>query len=703
MGLKQNIVVVNEYTIKNRSGKGGSRGGSPGNYVLRYMSREGATELSTPVTLNNEDYIERYMARSEAVEKSGNPEDMARHVRAPQKMGGVAFSQKGLSLSHVDLVKSSRDIQAGFDAGKTVMKTVISFDGEYLRKNGVIPDDFVFTKRGDFRGNIDQMKLRYAISRGMEMLAHDYDDLRYVGVIQVDTAHVHCHLAMIDMGRGNITEDGTQKGKLSEQNKMRIRRGIDLALDESKEVQYMASQTGIDRRNVQTNLKRYTHEQVIMYGAPQRILSLLPDDERQWRAGSNAKPMRAANRLCQAYVEHILYSNPESGMGEAMSSIRRYADARRAREGLEDSEHDKLVAAGRQRLVEGCMNGVYATFRQIPKSRRNVSTVFLDIAGDEDLAPDFNGGAQDMLYRMGAYTRRLKKHRELAARFSEFKKDFEVAGSAGSASEDARLLYDFFRRETEYHEKLSAKYSRFLFFEKPSDAFTEEYLELSGRGEQVAGMEQLAGDSSVKNMKPDTAEDYGRRRYGIYGGRFLVLDPVVYHNRLDKLRSGYERDYRAFEEKLASRNLGIIPDGKGGRVIGRKEVYDFDDVRGLDLHDLRGDFSGSLSFSNKIGMDFTDMAKRRVTAYDRAFDYLERTGQGHLKSVFDAQDIENMRQVMHAVESGQPVPPVVREPYVARAKKVIPLDRNMHRYLCGVAARSVKSFDVKEAEGDLGE
>ena len=39
MSLKQNIVVVNEYTIKNNSGKGGSRGGSPGDYVLRYMAR----------------------------------------------------------------------------------------------------------------------------------------------------------------------------------------------------------------------------------------------------------------------------------------------------------------------------------------------------------------------------------------------------------------------------------------------------------------------------------------------------------------------------------------------------------------------------------------------------------------------------------------------------------------------------------------
>ena len=703
MGLKQDIVVVNEYTIKNKSGKGGSRGGSPGNYVLRYMSREGATELSTPVTLNNEDYVERYMARRSAVEKAGSVEDMARHVRAPQKMGGVAFSQDGLSLSHVALVKSSRDIQKGFDAGKTVMKTVISFDSEYLRANGIIPDDFVFTRRGDFRGNIDQMKLRYAISRGMEMLAHDYDDLRYVGVIQVDTAHVHCHLAMIDMGDGNLAGDGTQKGKLSERNKLRIRRGIDLALDEAKEIQYMASQSGIDRRNVQTNLKRYTYEQVVMYGAPQRILSLLPDDERQWRAGSNARSMKAANKLCQAYVEHILYATPDSGMDKAMSSVRQYADARQRREGLTDEEHSRLVANGRKKLVEGCMNSVYATFRQIPKNRRNVSTVFLDIAGDEDLTPDFKGGAQDMLYRMGAYTRRLKKHRDSAKRFQAFKKDFEAAGEAGMASEDARMLYDFFRVETEYHEKLSAKYSRFLFFERPSDVFTDEYLELARRGEQVAGMEQLQSDSSVKNMKADNAEDYGRQRYGVYGGRFLSLDSVVYQARLDKLRNKYNSDNKSFLEKLAACNLGVVPDGKGRYVIGRKETYPFDDIKGLDLHDIRGDFGDEFSFSNKIAQDFVQMAKLRVGCYDRACEYLDRSGQGGLKSVFDIQDIENMRMVLTAVESGAPVPPVIHEPYETKPKKVIPIDRKMHRYLCGVAAQSVRSFDVRQTDEEMGE
>ncbi len=70
MGLKESIVVRSEYTIKNSSGKGGSRGGTPGNFVLQYMSREDATEIITPVTVNGEPFCERYRLRREIDRKS---------------------------------------------------------------------------------------------------------------------------------------------------------------------------------------------------------------------------------------------------------------------------------------------------------------------------------------------------------------------------------------------------------------------------------------------------------------------------------------------------------------------------------------------------------------------------------------------------------------------------------------------------------
>ena len=52
------------------------------------------------------------------------------------------------------------------------------------------------------------MRLRMAIMHGLERMGHRFDDLRYVGVIQVDTLHVHCHLAMVDAGFGRRVRTG---------------------------------------------------------------------------------------------------------------------------------------------------------------------------------------------------------------------------------------------------------------------------------------------------------------------------------------------------------------------------------------------------------------------------------------------------------------------------------------------------------------
>lgn len=53
MGLKQDIVVVNEFSVPTVDG--GSRGNTPGDYVIRYMARNGATEDLTPVRYDDND------------------------------------------------------------------------------------------------------------------------------------------------------------------------------------------------------------------------------------------------------------------------------------------------------------------------------------------------------------------------------------------------------------------------------------------------------------------------------------------------------------------------------------------------------------------------------------------------------------------------------------------------------------------------
>lgn len=225
--LKQSIIVVNEYSVKSRATGKGSRGDSPGAYVTRYMAREGAVETLAPIRRHRtDDFILRYMARESATEKAVSRPDVKARIKNSQGAGGVAFGYGQVSLSDEQLKSASADVQHWFDQGHTVLKTVLSFDQEYLRKHNIIPEDFVCLKKGDYRGHLDQMKLRMAVMRGLErMEAAFYDDLRYVGVIQVDTEHVHCHLAMVDAGKGSVTADGTQRGKVHSGARAMLRRG----------------------------------------------------------------------------------------------------------------------------------------------------------------------------------------------------------------------------------------------------------------------------------------------------------------------------------------------------------------------------------------------------------------------------------------------------------------------------------------------
>ena len=80
MSLKQDIVIKNEFSCKTASG--GTRGATLGNYVLDYMSRGGATEILTPVRLNDQqNYILNYMLREEATEAADSVSDIKQDFR----------------------------------------------------------------------------------------------------------------------------------------------------------------------------------------------------------------------------------------------------------------------------------------------------------------------------------------------------------------------------------------------------------------------------------------------------------------------------------------------------------------------------------------------------------------------------------------------------------------------------------------------
>lgn len=705
MGLKQDIVLVNEYTVPLPGGKG-SRGGTPGAYVERYMAREQAVESLAPIRrLRTDDFIMRYMARESAVEKasllpSHQGRRMIKHeMRQAQGNGGVAFGYGSVSLSDDQLKGASSDIQRLFEQGHTVMKTVLSFDEKYLKKHGLVDEDFELTGRGGYRGHVDQMKLRMAIMHGLDRMGTaGFDDLRYVGVIQVDTEHVHCHLALTDAGRGQVTKDGTQRGKLLDKHKSRLRRGIDAWLDEKQAVKHLSSAVGYERRNVTTYIKRWAHERMASESLPQFLIACLPEDRSLWRAGTNDKRMRKANELVTELVEEQL-ARPDSPMPAAMEKIIDYANHRRSDEGLDMTTWQKLVDHGRRQIVERGVNGVYQMLKSLPEDELRVRTPMLDVmsmdyeqmalraADEQQTHPDEEDSFVAFGFRLRSYASRLEHHRKQASLYRNRARDWEKADAAGAAAEESRPLYEFYRFEEQYQLQLASKYQHFLPFAGDASAWYEEHTRVADYGKRLVSLMALRGDSSLQRMKDgDEAERLGREIYGQPGGRLLTEGSggrMVLDHRIDQMRKNYEDQLQALREDLAlsglvlraeseservqatgaqqdgTRQTDMLPAGRdsGGpgkspgrdadpalepTVIEQGTAYSFDEVKALDLHHLGLDFFNDVEIGKHSHDAFVSTARRRRELLLGAVQYLERSNQSEAIGQLPIDDVALM-------------------------------------------------------------
>ncbi|MGW6600522.1 relaxase MobL [Streptomyces sp. NPDC055036] len=686
MGLKQDIIVVSEFSVPLPGGKG-SRGATPGQYVERYMARDQATESLAPIQrLRTDTFIMRYRTRESAVERAGISRGAAKtEMRQAQGKGGVAFGYGSVSLSDEQLKAASKDLQQHFENGKTLLKTVLSFDETYLKKHGIIDQNFGCGARGDYRGHVDQMKLRMAIMHGLERMSSGtsgFDDLRYVGVIQVDTEHVHCHLAMVDGGAGRVTKNGTQRGKLLDRHKSRLRRGIDTWLDEKQAVAHLSSAVGYERRNVITFIKRWAHERIRAESLPQFLLACLPADRQLWRAGSNDARMRKANQLVTELVTQQL-ERAGSPMPEAMERIVDYANERRAKESLSTKEWRKLVERGRAQITERAVNGVYQMLRAMPESELRVRTPMLEVMGMDYqqmavLAADRQGSDEnaeaDLVsfgFRLRSYASRLRHHQEKAGAYRDLACQWEQAEKANVASEDSRPLYDFYRFEEDYHRRLMSKYRHFLPLLGDAGQWYEQQQEAAACGQRLLSLIALRADTSLQRMKdPDEAESLGRMIYDQPGGRLLAegrSGRAVMDARILAMKQLYAQKLDRLRTDLASSGLalrvGPIPgdtaSATGADVVSTDfeivagAAYGFDETKALDLHHLGYDFVTDAEIGPQVRRIFVETTGERRRLLLAAMDYLDQSDQSEAIPDLPVDDVAAMTRVSLELTTSQ--------------------------------------------------
>lgn len=642
MGLKQSIVVKNQFTVKTGD-SGGRRGTTPGRYVTRYMARKGATEPIAPIRQSRtDDFIQKYMARESATEALRNPIEVQRKAEDVVKFGGVAFGYGQVALSDDELIDASNDIQKCFDEGKTVLKTVISFDEDYLRENDIIDSNFVFQKAGDYRGHIDQLKLRRAIMSGLERMGRSYDDLQYIGVIQVDTGHVHCHLAMVDKGVGRLVDNGEQKGKITQRAMNQFRRGVDLELDNQKSIQYMASHFQAEKRNVKSFVKKMSYIAIDEHGLGQLMLAALPDNSNLWRADSNDKRMIKANRLAREFVKNI-FDKDESGYREAQAGVLSYVNKRAEREGLSDKEQQYLIGRGYKQIEDKAINSVYETLRQYRDNDFKVHTRMLDIAVSDldQLASQRDDPLAQFGYRLRSYSSRRKHHMEEKHKYKKLVSELE---SKSDRNEVADAFLDFYRHEMLYNAQLQAKYQTFLSFLPKRNEFEQDVRDLIDYEKRMIDLERMINDKSMRRMKPENAENFGYSTYGQYGGKYVALkNTSILEARLDVMRDTLKRHESDLSDKLFDAGFKLVRDVDRFSLV-PDLPYKFDDVKALDLHHLGYDFLYDADVSVTNVAKFVLMAKERSMLYDKVEYYLKNTNQEEALSQFDGEDIRLMAE-----------------------------------------------------------
>jgi hypothetical protein len=662
---------------------------------MRYMARKGATEPVTPIRRRDtEDFILRYMARESATEKAVSRHQLKDNVLHVSGQGGVAFGYGQPSLSDEGVRRASADIQRLFDEGHTVMKTVLSFSPEYLQETGVVPKGFVAQNKGDYRGHIDQMRLRMAIMHGLERMGHRFDDLRYVGVIQVDTLHVHCHLAMVDAGLGRRvrTEKGMQqKGKLTSTDISLLRRGVDSWLDENQHVAHMSSAVGYERLNVAAFVKRWAHEKVLDESLPQLLLACLPADKTLWRYGSHRPEMRRANSVATELVTELL-DRPGSPMGSAMIAVETYAERRTHREGLSDQERQALIRRGHETIMERSVNGLYQVLQSLPPEALSVRTPMLTVMSQDvetlmatqsqRMKTQAQGMSADddligFSLRLRSYGSRLREHDTQREYWSMRAADWEAGFQAGAVSPQSEVMHKLYLEEEEYHARCVSKYRSLLGplavgvdGQRQDDSSWKDVLEsVDKRREAVVGLEALLADRSIPKMKDvDEAEKLGVAAHGVSGGRLLAAGGKAGRNtlkqRLERARASLASRTADLVSTLSGKGLVLqaiqddardnnqaSQDDRGAMSVVPGERWALSQTKGMDLHDVRSDTVVDMALGRHVADRFVTWARRRRQLVDDAQAYLHESGQEDIvEMVLPLDDVRRMNRVADDLE-----------------------------------------------------
>lgn len=475
MNLSQSIVIKNEFTNWSYPG----HGATPGNFVLRYVARHGATEAMLPVQQANlQQFVLRYLNRRQATEQSLMFDEEPQTLQTALQndpLAGRAFGNQGDAYTGDELRQTARQIQHLWDTGHTVQKLVVSFKTDYLKQRGILPADFVMAHRGDAVGQVDQLKLRHALNTGMERYTQTagYQDPLWTGSVQVDTLHVHAHIVCVDQGAVETSQrllpDGTERGKITEQQRQVLRRSINHDLQEMQPLYQWHQQVDLDRQNVISHVDELLDQRALMSGQLQTVVAALPQDRHLWSMNSRARVMQRPNQLMMQYLDTFVDQHYDAlGFDQVEETLRHYSEVKQAIDGGDPQDY---YQRGQQQLYQRMGNRIYHQLAQQPAQDLQVTTPFLQSsAQDTDeivqqlrhqtVAPSDD----DLLlytYRLGSYGQRARYHTQEVDDYQQAMNAYQQQAAQQQVQRASWGLYHHLQMERRYHMEALDKYRYF--------------------------------------------------------------------------------------------------------------------------------------------------------------------------------------------------------------------------------------------------
>lgn len=576
--LAKEIVIVNEFSIpeKSRGKTFGSRGSTPGEYVLRYMARDRASETLAPIKLDAlDDFVVHYMARAGASEALGYQDSLPRTLMDVSDRGGLSFghidefTEPSVSFSESELKSVSSYIQSGFEGGHTALKTVISFDEEYLRQMGCLDETFIHTHRGDWLGHIDQAKMRSAINAGVASMCDNMDAPVWCGVIQGDTDHLHCHLVIMDMGRGRLSKDGTQKGKLSVYMRRKFRSAFDERVRSLLPMKCVSQEYTREVENVKSYVRQSAYKDLASAAEMQTLVAELPDDDALWHAESKHVRMRRPNRIAYQMIDRFL----DSHVG---CVVLLWQDVHRRLKAMiaDAKERTRRYIQYRKRMVFECMNALYDAVRDAVLPKR-----LMQDAEKSAVTGAAKGVFGACIVRFQFVRKRLSEvyrnyreaHRIREAGIDDV--DQKVSGGYGqyiAATETYnRALVDKYQ----YEAQIAPDYTEV-------DRTFKQFVELSDDLFNLCGFEEYLREHP---MSSSAAEEFGRSHFGLSGAGVAISDPATFTSRLARMRHLMDTKLEKLEDACVRCGCHVVESNGTYELIHRPQS-EYKDVCALDAH-----------------------------------------------------------------------------------------------------------------------